>query len=456
MTFMIEKAVRKRIPGLFMFWGPSASGKTYSALRFARGLVGETGRICVIDTENRRALLYAETPTQPGVGGTWDYVDFQPDFTTQRYIEVIRQVEQAGYDCIVIDSFSHVWQGEGGVLDEADKSTSNGLAKWAKPKMALKRLVNVALRSKCHVVFCLRAKMGVKSTGRGKEMEILSTGLAPVMEKGLIYEMLISILFGNDHKPMFKALDDRAFIDPHIPPVKAPAGLIEFIRPGEFVTEATGDAVRQWLDGGHRDVIDEARRIASRGTIVFREHWKTWGQTDREKINPFIAELQQISARADEEIARESDPKTWEEQSNEESASGSRSSNEADNALAGGFDGIPAQGPAQAPAFQPPAQPAVQPPAYQPQAQPSAFQPPAQTTVQAPAQSAVQAPAFQPPAQAAAQAPAYQPSVPAAAQPVQQPAPVTQPPAVSPPPRGAAAPQPVPSPAHIPTDDNPF
>ncbi|MBF0138614.1 MAG: AAA family ATPase [Magnetococcales bacterium] len=423
MAFNIEKAVRKRIPGLFMFWGPSASGKTYSALRFARGLVGETGRICVIDTENRRALLYAETPTQPGVGGAWDYVDFQPDFTTQRYIEVIRQVEQAGYDCVVIDSFSHVWQGEGGVLDEADRNTSNGLAKWAKPKMALKRLVNVALRSKCHVVFCLRAKMGVKSTGRGKEMEILSTGLTPVMEKGLIYEMLISILFGHDHKPMFKALDDRAFIDPHIPAVKAPAGLIEFIRPGEFVTEATGDAVRQWLEGGHRDVIDEARRIASRGTIVFREHWKTWGQSDREAISPFIPELQQISARADEEIARESDPKTWEEQTTDESAPDSGSgSNEADNALSGGFDGIPAQGRLQESAIQPPAQSHAQLPAYQP----------------------------------LAQAPVYQPPAPAVAQSVQQPAPVTRPPAVSLPPRGAAAPQTAPSPAFVPSGTNPF
>ncbi|MEO5355098.1 MAG: ATP-binding protein [Magnetococcus sp. XQGC-1] len=421
-----------------MFWGPSASGKTYSALRFARGLVGETGRICVIDTENRRALLYAETPTQPGVGGAWDYVDFQPDFTTQRYIEVIRQVEQAGYDCVVIDSFSHVWQGEGGVLDEADKSTSNGLAKWAKPKMALKRLVNVALRSKCHVVFCLRAKMGVKSTGRGKEMEILSTGLTPVMEKGLIYEMLISILFGPDHKPMFKALDDRTFIDPHIPAIKAPAGLIEFIRPGEFVTEATGDAVRQWLEGGHRDVIDEARRIAARGTIVFREHWKTWGQIDREKINPFIPELQQISARADEEIARESDPKTWEEQGLEveEAESGSGTGNESDNALAGGFDGIPAQNPAQAPVYQPAAQFPAQ----------SSAQPPAQSPAQPPAQG------YQPPVQA----PVYQPPAPAVAQPVQQPAPVAQPPAVSLPPRGAAAPPPVPSPAFVPTETNPF
>ncbi|MBF0186198.1 MAG: ATP-binding protein, partial [Magnetococcales bacterium] len=40
-------------------WGGSSSGKTYSALRLARGLVGPQGKIGVIDTENRRALFYA-------------------------------------------------------------------------------------------------------------------------------------------------------------------------------------------------------------------------------------------------------------------------------------------------------------------------------------------------------------------------------------------------------------
>ncbi len=356
MAFKIERAVRKKIPGLFMFWGPSASGKTYSALRFARGLVGDTGKLCVIDTENRRSLFYAADAKGVGaVGGDWDHVDFQPDFTTQRYIEVIRQVEQAGYDAILIDSFSHVWQGEGGVLDEADKNDSQGLSKWAKPKMALKRLVNVALRAKCHVIFCLRAKMGVMQTGSKatRDLKIFSSGLVPIMEKGLIYEMLIAILFGPDHKPMFHNISDRFFIDPHIPAVKAPAGLIELIKPGEHVTEATGDAVKQWLDGGQRDVIDEARRVASRGSVIFRDHWKTWDKADRDILRPFTQEFQEIAARADEEIARENDPQTWEEAIPEEA--GFESENRADDALASGFESLLAQEPEQAPELQPPA-----------------------------------------------------------------------------------------------------
>ncbi|MEO5332586.1 MAG: AAA family ATPase [Magnetococcus sp. YQC-5] len=408
--FIIERAVRKQIPGLFMFWGPSASGKTYSALRFARGLVGEAGKICVIDTENRRSLFYAGA-----VGGQWDFVDFQPDFTTQRYIEVIRQVEQAGYDAILIDSFSHVWQGEGGVLDEADKNTANGLAKWAKPKMALKRLVNVALRAKCHVIFCLRAKMGVVQTGSGRDMKILSSGLAPIMEKGLIYEMMISILFGPDHKPMFQNLSDRFFVDPHIPAVKAPAGLIELIKPGEHVTEATGAAVKQWLDGGQRDVLDEARRIASRGSIVFREHWKLWSQSDREQLRPFTQEFQAIAARADEEIAREHDPQTWEEAIPEEL--GFESENASEDALACGFDTVPAQEPEQPVEFQ---------------SQATTTQAPVTQTTPPLATTATLA--HLPPAQTT-----MQPTATQTAQPAQRPA--ASAPAVTPPPRRGSAAQ---------------
>src|SRR3989337_2564458 len=36
--------------------GTTGSGKTESAMRIARGIVGDNGKFCVIDTESRRAL----------------------------------------------------------------------------------------------------------------------------------------------------------------------------------------------------------------------------------------------------------------------------------------------------------------------------------------------------------------------------------------------------------------
>src|ERR1051325_5601793 len=44
---------------LIQLYGPPRSGKTYTALRIARGMVGPKGRIGVLDTESGRARLYS-------------------------------------------------------------------------------------------------------------------------------------------------------------------------------------------------------------------------------------------------------------------------------------------------------------------------------------------------------------------------------------------------------------
>ena len=45
---------------LIQLYGPPRSGKTYTALRIARGMVGPKGKIGVLDTESGRARLYSD------------------------------------------------------------------------------------------------------------------------------------------------------------------------------------------------------------------------------------------------------------------------------------------------------------------------------------------------------------------------------------------------------------
>ena len=56
----IEKAIRKSLPAVICLYGESGSGKTFSALKLAHGLVAnaKNNRVCVIDTENHRASHY--------------------------------------------------------------------------------------------------------------------------------------------------------------------------------------------------------------------------------------------------------------------------------------------------------------------------------------------------------------------------------------------------------------
>src|SRR3546814_6537243 len=52
-----------------------------------------------------------------------------------------------GVQTCALPILSHVWEGQGGVLEQADASTAKGLAKWKNPKMAYKRMTNAMFRS---------------------------------------------------------------------------------------------------------------------------------------------------------------------------------------------------------------------------------------------------------------------------------------------------------------------
>lgn len=297
----IKTAVRKATPALIVLWGPSGSGKTLSALKIARGLVGPKGKIGLVDTENRRAEFYASE-----VGG-WDHLDFQPPFTPQRYTDAFKAFENAGeYDCVIVDSMSHVWEGDGGVLDMASASNYPGLLKWQAPKMAYKRMVNNLLRAPYHVIFCLRAKEGVVQIGRGKDASIESVGLEPICEKNFIYEMTVSALIGPDHKPLFQPID-RFRCNPIIPAVKAPEDLLPAIHVGEFLSEQTGKDIADWVGGGapvdneFEQLARVARDISTMGMERLGQHWSSLTPAQQHKLASIKEDLKRIASQADAE-----------------------------------------------------------------------------------------------------------------------------------------------------------
>ncbi len=138
--------------------GASGSGKTYTALMIATGLAGPSGRIAFIDTENKRGIHYADR-------FKFDHADITAPFTPDAYLNAIVAADRAGYDVIVIDSFSHEWEGEGGVRDWADQLEAAGAkapAQWKVPKLAHKKLVNRMLTTRAHIIVCLRAEEKMK------------------------------------------------------------------------------------------------------------------------------------------------------------------------------------------------------------------------------------------------------------------------------------------------------
>ncbi|TVR02147.1 MAG: AAA family ATPase [Desulfovibrionales bacterium] len=163
--------------------GPSGSGKTYSALLIAQGL---GGKIALLDTERGSGSLYADLCA-------YDVAELTPPFDPARYVKAIQGAAEAGYDVLIIDSLTHAWAGEGGILEFVDRATQavkNNFAAWREASPKHNALVDAMLGAPLHIIATIRSKTAwevVKDerTGKTKPVKI---GLAPIQRDGLEYE----------------------------------------------------------------------------------------------------------------------------------------------------------------------------------------------------------------------------------------------------------------------------
>lgn len=119
----IKKAVREKVWLKIAGSGTSGSGKSYSALRMATGIVEGCGGegILVISSEKSRTLYYSDS---------FDYSVIElEDYSTESYIEAIDAAIEAGFKCIIVDSISHCWQW---LNDVHSKMPGNSFQNWGK------------------------------------------------------------------------------------------------------------------------------------------------------------------------------------------------------------------------------------------------------------------------------------------------------------------------------------
>lgn len=168
-TMVIKKATRQGVKPLIGLYSESGCGKTYSALLLARGFVGPTGKIVMVDTESGRGSLYADV-----LPGGYEVLELRQPFTPARYIEAIHAAEGSGAAICVLDSVSHEWEGQSGVLDMAtaneERTGKSGLHNWKGPKMEHAKFMLALLQSPLPIIVCCRAKYKTRQTRGTKEM----------------------------------------------------------------------------------------------------------------------------------------------------------------------------------------------------------------------------------------------------------------------------------------------
>lgn len=298
------------------FAGPQNSGKTVSALRVAAGLGGET---CVIDSENKRALKYANS-------FKFRHFDLQPPFSSENYGAAVDAAIKAGFNNIVIDSMSHEHEGPGGMLEQVqiflDRKTKDiedekardkkkealKMSAFIEPKMARNRFIQFSIqRVNANVLLCFRAKnkMEMKkekwhneASGKsGEKTVVADAGLQPIGGEEFWYEMdIVSMLReGSNGKP---AWDEQACRINEFPRGR----LTEFLHSVQQYDENVGRRLREFntpVAAATPETIATGNAASEKGVAALLA-WKDALPLDvKETIRPYWGAWQSVAKAAD-------------------------------------------------------------------------------------------------------------------------------------------------------------
>jgi len=217
--FNMAPAVRRAVGLIIGIVAPSGAGKTFSALRLATGIQRVCGGdIAVIDTENGRALYYADK-------FKFLHVPFAAPFNSLDYLAAMRFCVSKGVKTIVTDSMSHEHEGQGGHLEtfqaELDRLSRGDDSKrdrmkmlaWQKPKEQRKKLMLEMNQMNVNFISTFRAKEKLKLVTGKQPIEM---GFQPIAGEELIYEMVLKMLLlpGAEGVPTWQSdyMGERAMI----------------------------------------------------------------------------------------------------------------------------------------------------------------------------------------------------------------------------------------------------
>jgi hypothetical protein len=314
--FTFRKAIRENVSLLIGLAGASGSGKSYSAMRLATGIAGDRP-FAVIDTEAGRAKHYADQ-------FNFDHGDLMPPFRPDAYADAIAAADKAGYPVIVVDSMTHVWSGDGGVLDWQEEELTRmagddwrkreavKMAAWIKPKMAHKHMVAKLLQVRAHLILCFRAEEKVdiikepdengkmKTKIVPKKSPVGADGWMPICEKNLPYELTASFLL--------------TAVAPGIPkPIKLQEQHRALFPLDKPITEDSGRGIGKWAagestgaDSPREPSIDDARTrlrdAALEGSAPLQAEWQAIGRDLRKAIGDAeLRALQKTAAQIDQQ-----------------------------------------------------------------------------------------------------------------------------------------------------------
>ena len=138
----------------------------------------------MIDTERGSGRKYANL-------FAFDHL-WLPNHDPHTFIEAIDAAVAGEYDVVVVDSFSHAWEGVLALKDRltAQDERNDGFGVWRQVTPLHDRLVDVMLRVPAHLIVTLRTKTAYtyEQDGRSGKNRVVKVGTKPIAREGVEYE----------------------------------------------------------------------------------------------------------------------------------------------------------------------------------------------------------------------------------------------------------------------------
>ena len=158
---------------------------------------------------------------------------------------------------VIVDSFTHAWNNEGGVLDIkeqiAKQPGKNSYTAWHEAGIEQNNLVNTILAVDCHTIVTMRSKMDYAMVENDKgKLQPMKMGLAPIQREDTEYEFDIVLDIARNH--VATASKDTTFLDKF----------------GAVITPELGVQLKEWLDNGV-----EPDRCETCGKVILAKNGKS-------------------------------------------------------------------------------------------------------------------------------------------------------------------------------------
>ena len=303
MAMQIRKASRSMTFVKILLSGPSGSGKTFGALTLAKGMleklpdVGENSkRIGFIGTESSRDELYADQ-------FDYDLISLEENEKTPNgYSAAFDAFVDAGYQVVIIDSLTHLWNWVQEKVREDDanpKIKSNSVSLWGKWKKVNKEFQEKILFSQVHVIATARGKdeYVMEQNEKGK-WNISKVGVGSQQDKDTEYEFMLTLQIDQKTHYATASKDNTHLWDGD-----------NVDHPARVITEKDGQAVMDWaLNGTTVADLEEVRNLrtqitdtankkgGSKNAALIKEYKLAIGKRAFNKIND-VDELKSILER---------------------------------------------------------------------------------------------------------------------------------------------------------------